>query len=288
MKKIKTSIEPDKLFDPVLMISILIFLLMFECHPTSGQDFSNYKVIQMNKAHLLIPAGYEINTQNITIVIHLHGKSQLVQDLFIKSKFPFPLITIHLGVFSSPYRIAFSDSNFLAAILNEAIRKIGNDKGVDLSSTKVNIILTSFSAGYGGIREILKNETYYQMISAIILLDGLHSDYAFESNRKIPNPEQMKDFLRFARDAVKFKKHFIITHSEIIPEGYSSTTETAQYLIDSTFTEKVFAERKWSDDFVQKYYAFNGYFRVFGFYGDKAKDHMQHLYNFHRFLELVK
>jgi len=278
----------QKTFSNRVVFLVPIVLLNLICFPVTGQNFSNYKLIHLNKAELLIPSNFDLDTQKITIVIHLHGKSQLIQDLYVKNNFSFPLITIHLGMLSGPYRIAFSDSNFLMSILNEAIEKIGNEKRTDLSSTKLNLIFTSFSAGYGGIREILKNETYYNMISAIVLLDGLHSDYVFNNERKIPNPEQMKDFLRFARDAIKFKKQFIITHSEIIPEGYSSTTETAQYLIDSTFTEKVFAERRWSENFIQKYYAFNGNFRVFGFYGDKAKDHMQHLYNLPFFLSLIK
>ncbi len=210
-----------------------------------------------------------------------------MQDAFIKTNINGILITIHLGMFSGPYRITFSDSNFLQTILDEALERIKENKGIDFSEKRLNIFFTSFSAGYGGIREILKYEKYYDKIKGIILLDGLHTDYVETEKGKVVNPIQMKDFLRFARDAVNFKKHFIVTHSEIIPEGYSSTTETAKYLIDSTATEIIFAERLYDNDFVQEYYAFNGYFRVFGFYGDKAADHMKHFYNLDKFLRML-
>lgn len=277
-----------KLF-PVYRIFFTIFvssLFAFQ-NVSFAQKDSTYKVFQLSKAQLLIPSNFICDTQKITLIIHLHGKPEFVQNLFLKTDLPYPLVTFHLGMFSGPYRIAFSDTNFLQSIINELIELIEKENHLKIKASNLNLIFTSFSAGYGGIREILKNEFYYSLTSAIILLDGLHTDYVLTDDRKLVNPDQMKDFLRFARDALKFKKQFIITHSEIIPEGYSSTTETAQYLIDSTITEKVFDERRWADEFIQKYYAFNGNFRVYGFYGNTAKDHLQHLYNLPQFLKLI-
>ncbi|MGB9665546.1 MAG: hypothetical protein ACPL25_11610 [Ignavibacteria bacterium] len=263
-----------------------IFTFTFYSYSSAQGDF-NQRIFQLKNAKLLIPLDFKVDSNKAIFIIHLHGKSEVVQKLYLESRLPFPLITIHLGMFSGPYRNAFSDTNFLLSTLNEAIDIIKKENQLKINSTKLNLIFTSFSAGYGGIREILKCKSYYDLTSAIILLDGLHTDYVLTNEGRFVNPDQMKDFLRFARDAVKFKKQLIITHSEIIPDGYSSTTETAQYLIDSTFTEKVFAERKWDDEFIQKYYAFNGNFSVYGFYGNTAKDHIQHLYNLPQFLKLI-
>lgn len=270
-----------------LVFLVLIFFFFAFPYKSFTQIDSTNKVFQLSKAQLLIPANFKVHKEKFTIIIHLHSKPEFVQNLFLQTKLPYPLITFQLGMLSGPYRLAFSDTNFLQSILKETIGVIEKEYQINIDFSKINLVLTSFSAGYGGIREILKSQSYFNLISAIILLDGLHTDYVVDGQRTFVNPEQMKDFLRFARAAVKFKKQFIITNSEIIPDGYSSTTETAQYLIDSTFTAKVFAERKWSDDLIQKYYAFNGNFRVFGFYGNTAKDHMQHLYNLPQFLKLI-
>jgi hypothetical protein len=277
-----------RLFDQhKLAFLVFIFFLLAFSYKSFTQIDSNHKVFQLSKAKLLIPSNFMADKEKITIVIHLHSKPEFVQNLYLQTNLPYPLITFQLGMLSGPYRLGFSDTNFLLTTLIEATDIIEKEYLIKVDFSKLDIVLTSFSAGYGGIREILKSPFYFNLISAIILLDGLHTDYLIDNQRILVNPDQMKDFLRFARAAVKFKKQFIITHSEIIPDGYSSTTETAQYLIDSTFTEKVFTERKWSDDLVQKYYAFNGNFRVFGFYGNTAKDHMQHLYNLPQFLKLI-
>ncbi|NPV10934.1 MAG: hypothetical protein HPY57_04000 [Ignavibacteria bacterium] len=277
-----------KKFIPFKLIALITIIMTFsDVKILSCQEINTNRTYQLQNGELFIPAVSELNKDKITLIIHLHGKTKFIEELYLRTNLPYPLISLHLGMLSGPYRIAFSDTNFLRKILDEALGIIKKETQKEVSSFKLNLIFTSFSAGYGGIREILKTKTYYEMTSAIILLDGLHTDYVYDNGEKIVNPEQMKDFLRFARDAVKFTKQFIITHSEIIPEGYSSTTETAQYLIDSTFTEKISAERKWADDFIQKYYAFNGNFRVFGFYGNTAKDHMQHLYNLPQFLKMI-
>jgi hypothetical protein len=271
------------------MKKLLVILLTLIFFSTAGksQETIEGKIFKLKVGELLIPSESVLNSEHIKIFIHLHGKGEVVQKAFVDSKINGILITIHLGMFSSPYRIAFSDSTLLDSIIHEAINLISTNFNKKLDYEKIRIVFTSFSAGYGGIREILKSERYYSKIDAIILLDGLHTDYVETENGKAVNPQQMKDFLRFARDAVKFKREFIITHSEIIPEGYSSTTETANYLIDSTKTERIFAERLFDDGFVQKYYAFNGNFRIFGFYGNQAQDHLKHFYNIDKFLRMI-
>lgn len=247
---------------------------------------SNYRVIPLKNGQLLIPSKYNNYSKSINLFVHFHGKTSVVQNEFLKSNADGFLITIHLGMFSGSYRKAFSDSNYFYTILNEALDKLKKETGLEVFSKELKIFLTSFSAGYGGIREILNYDNYYNMINGILLLDGLHTDYIETGEGRYVNPVQMNKFLRFARDAVLYKKQFIITHSEIVPEGYSSTSETAQYLIDSTGTQKIFAERVFDDNFIQKYYAFNGNLRIFGFYGDKAVDHMKHLYNIDKFLRM--
>jgi len=269
-----------------ILLQCLIFPFLSVVILFAQDTINSNRVIPLKSGELLIPSKHINNSKSINLFVHLHGKASVVQSAFLKSNIDGFLITIHLGMFSGSYRKAFSDSNFLDTILNETLNKLKEEMGLDVFNKELKIFLTSFSAGYGGIREILNYEKYYSAIKGILLLDGLHTDYIETEKGKSVNPVQMNNFLRYARDAVVFKKQFIITHSEIIPDGYSSTTETAQYLIDSTGTEKIFAERVFDDGFIQKYYSFNGNFRVFGFYGDKAQDHMRHFYNIDQFLRM--
>lgn len=270
---------------------LLFLIVLILLHSNSSESFSQNTrediIIKIENGEIFIPSNLEPTSKKLNLLVHLHGRFSVVQNLVKKSNFSGVLVTLHLGQFSSPYRIAFSDTNYFYSIISTIKNTLLDKLNLQIDDSKMNIYLSSFSAGYGGLREILKSENFYQRIKGIILLDGLHTDYVLFNNQRIVNPDQMKDFLRFARDAVSFKKHFIITHSEIIPEDYSSTTETAGYLIDSTNSERRFAERLFDNDFVQKYYSFNGYFRVFGFYGNQAKDHIQHLYNLDKFLKII-
>ncbi len=274
------------LIENIKNFTFLIYFLLF-CS-LWGQIINTHKIYSLKTGELFIPSDFNYSSDTLILFIHFHGKSSTVHDGFLKSRMRAILITIHLGIFSSPYQKAFSDSTLLDSILIEAIETIKTLTGKSYYHKKIKLFLTSFSAGYGAIREIIRHDRYYEKVDGIIILDGLHTDYVQVDSDRLINSAQMKDFLRFARDATKFKKHFILTHSEIIPEGYSSTTETAQYLIDSTSTEKIFSERMFDHNFVQKYYAINGNFRVFGFYGDTAKDHLYHLYNIDKFLNIIR
>src|SRR5690606_537585 len=88
------------------------------------------------------------------------------------------------------------------------------------------LILTSFSAGYAGIREILKTPANYERIDGVLLADSLHSNTGDPTRAT-----QMQHFLQFAREARDEKKIFLLTHSSIATSGYESTTQTADYLV---------------------------------------------------------
>ena len=61
-------------------------------------------------------------------------------------------------------------------------------------------------------------------IDGILLLDGLHTSYPFDATLMGP-------FLAYARRAVAGEKVMVITHSEIFPGTFASTTETTDYLV---------------------------------------------------------
>lgn len=75
-------------------------------------------------------------------------------------------------------------------------------------------------------------------------------------------------------------KRYLSFHTQrYFPETYSSTTETADYLLDSTNTNRIFAELNWENNFIQKSYAINGNLFVYRFYGNDGASHLTHLQN---------
>jgi hypothetical protein len=80
------------------------------------------------------------------------------------------------------------------------------------------------------------------------------------------------------------KKRFLITHSEIFPGTFASTTETADWLLDELRLART-AVLKWGPRGMQQLSeASSGGFELLGFAGNSAPDHVDH---FHALPEML-
>ena len=109
----------------------------------------------------------------------------------------------------------------------------------------------------------------------MVLLDGLHCGYGKETLDDL----QMEPFLRFARQAAAGQKFMFISHSSIIPPGYASTTETANYLIEKLGGWPQHGKPRGSDpwglDLVSRFDQVT--FHVRGYSGNDKMDHCAHI-----------
>ena len=223
-------------------------------------------------AQLFIPDYYQaLENGNITLVFHLHSASWAAENQVYRAEANAILFNIHLGAFSSPYQNYFTNQNNFQAIIDTISAELDRRQIVK-NPTVQHLIVTSFSAGYAGVREMLKQNVYYDQIKAIHLADGLHAT----SNVSIMET-QMQDFVRFARDARDQKKIMRMTYSSIPTPGYESTTSTANYLIEHIGAARISVNE---DDEIGTMYSRcdSGNFNLRGYLGDTADNHMQHLY----------
>ena len=69
----------------------------------------------------------------------------------------------------------------------------------------------------------------------VLLLDGIHASYVPEGKRLadggVIRAEDVDAYVKLAREAVAGRKKFLISHSEIFPGTYASTTECVDYLL---------------------------------------------------------
>jgi hypothetical protein len=134
--------------------------------------------------------------------------------------------------------------------------------------------ISAWSAGYGSVGEIINQSYGRRVVDVVILLDGLHSGY---SNGTLSEP-QMKPFVDFARESKAGRKFMFVSHSSIIPPGYASTTETANYLISKLGGRprkaRPRASDPWGLELISRYDA--GNFHVRGFRGNDQMDHCAH------------
>ena len=232
-------------------------------------------------ATLYIPAGTKFADDRIPILLHLHGAPSVVEPAVVAAGWPGVLIEFNRKGLSSVYAKPFADPSLFPRLLVNASAAV-KAKGLVADPKLGTIALSTFSAGFGGAREILKNPASFDRVDVVILADSLYCGYVGDVADHEVDPSLMKGFTRFARLAAQGKKTMVVTHSSQVPEGYASTTETATDLIKSLGGISVeFADaspnlgdgsalvRSWS----------KGRFRVFGYSGVGPEDHLRHLRN---------
>ena len=93
------------------------------------------------------------------------------------------------------------------------------------------------------------------------------------------NEAQLKPFVRFAYEARRGRKFMFVSHSSIIPPGYASTTETANYLISKLRGRPRKARRRRGDpmglELISRFS--RGNFHVRGYRGNDQMDHCAHI-----------
>jgi len=196
----------------------------------TGQVFNINKPI---RAEVCLPPNWKPQGASIDVLVHFHGEPWIVQQNFEESGLKCVLITVNYGGASSRYRALFEDPEFFDNLLDEALEKLKKEQAVPAEAQWGRLALSSFSSGYGAVREILLNAKYFNMTEAVVLADSLHSDFADSptSPTRGVNPAQLIAFTEYARLAADGRRTFLLTRSSILPETYAGTPETAAYLI---------------------------------------------------------
>jgi hypothetical protein len=167
------------------------------------------------------------------VVVHFHGH-EAVRHAFVEVARGAVLVGIDLGNSSGPYERAFEDPNAFTRLLAGITRGLVQNSGDPRAHIR-HLALSSWSAGYGAVRRILSRST--TGIDAVILLDSLHSGY---EPRTAGNPGSVHRVAGgpiapvgdFAARAAVGDVIFYLSHSQIVPPGYASTSEVADYIIN--------------------------------------------------------
>lgn len=235
---------------------------------------------QLSTGSLFVSAKFKPRDR-VPIQVHFHGASWLVEHHVHTHVPQTAVVTVHLGSGSRVYAEAFAAPDRLASLLDEAQRQLAV-----LTNRQVrwdSVTATSFSAGYGAIRSILQDPASYARVDRIVLADSLHASYAADvtPSRAVDLPVDeslLAPFIRFAADAAAGRKAMRITHSEVFPGTYASTTETADAILRSLGLPRRRVLRDGPIGMQQLSDARRGHLHVAGFAGNSAPDHMDHLY----------
>ena len=230
---------------------------------------------------LFIPTRLE-GRRHLPLFVHFHGGEWLPEVAAARDGH-FAVISVETGAGSSTYAKQFSDQTLFDRMLREASAK----SGVTFDS----IALTAWSAGHGAIREILQVPEYYSRVQSVLLIDGFHTGYAGGKPGPLESalePDHLEIFLKFARDAVAGRKRMIVTHSEIFPGTFASTTETTDWLV-SQLGLKRRAVLRWGPMRTQQLSEVRaGKFLLLGYAGNSAPDHVDQFHSLPEYLKWLR
>jgi hypothetical protein len=207
------------------------------------------------------------------LIVHFHGHEPIRKE-FVKTAKGIVLVGIDLGIGSGVYQQTFSSpvafTNLLASVEAAVAHHAGRP------SAKIRkLALSSWSAGYGAIEQILRQPAA-KKVDAVILLDSLHAGYTDEQAHALKT-EQLTPFVAFAKRASQKQTLMFMSHSSIIPPGYASTTEVADYVVHQVGGKPKKANRHdvLGLDMIDRFD--KGNFHMRGYTGDDKPDHCAHI-----------
>jgi len=229
---------------------------------------------------LFLPAGLKLRT-GLPVLFFFHGGSWLPEVAAVRNKIA--VVHIQAGAGSGTYSKLFDDPKRFMSLLEDAESKGGVRFGP--------VLVGGWSAGCGAVRQILKTPASYNRITGVLLIDGMHTDYADGNTGPLESqldPANLEIWLQLGRDAIAGRKRMVVTHSEIFPGTYASTTETADYLV-AQLGLKLRPVLKWGPMGSQQLSEVAaGRFRLLGFAGNSAPDHVDQLHSLPVYLKWLK
>jgi hypothetical protein len=250
-------IEPVQTFDPVL-------------------DTPKRSVAPGSRVVSLL-SGCRAVSKPYDLLVHFHGAPAVVESAFEHSGIEGALVIYNLGIgsgaYEDPYSVPGSYDRMLESV-TVAVREL-----CPTAAAPKRVALSGWSAGYGAILHIIDRAKDAARVDAVLLADGMHVGFEPTGKRQV-NALAMAPFTLFADEAIAGHKLFAVTHSSI-QTPYASTTETAEFLLD---TEGLPVDRREVPGprpgmtLISR--ADAGGFHMRGFSGDDKAAHCDHLFAF--------
>jgi hypothetical protein len=214
------------------------------------------------------------------LLVHFHGAAYVAEQAAAAQSQPFIAAVVNLGAGSGVYERAFSDPRTFGELRRRIAEELSQRRGAPVALD--DIVLTGFSAGCAAIREILRDPAAARAVRAVVLLDGIHTSYVPDGQVLAEggalDSARFESLVRFARLAIAGEKHMLVTHSEIFPGTFASTTETADWMLRTLGLERT-AVVEWGPGGMQRLSLVErAGFRLEGYAGNTAPDHIDHLH----------
>jgi hypothetical protein len=209
-------------------------------------------------------------TTSYDLLLHLHG-AEAVRKVLAPAGLPIVIAALDAGRGSQAYEQALYGPTALEPLLASVHRAVTEAWGT--SPERRHLVVSSWSAGYGGARQILRHHP--SLPAAVILLDSLHASYRADGSGL--ESKGLEPFVALAERAQRGTARLVLTHSEIRPPDFASTAETASFLLRSVGAQRRYAGLRSVAGLEHKTEVEQGGLVVRGFTGTRRADHCAHL-----------
>jgi len=237
---------------------------------------------------VFLPLGARSRTPRL--VIHFHGAAFVAEAAVARLGSSYIGATVNLAPGSGVYDRTFSDPAVYDSLLAGIAREVAVVMGEPVTFRRVTLV--GFSAGHGAIRAILRDARHFASVNGVLLLDGLHTSYVPEGTvlekGGTLDERNLEAFVRFGQAAIGGQKQLVVTHSEIFPGTFASTTETTDFLVQALGLRRT-PVLKWGPGGMQQLSEVRkGRLEILGFAGNSAPDHIDQYHGMPEFLRRVE
>lgn len=223
------------------------------------------------------------------LLVHFLGPAYIAVDAAMAADSTMVVAVVNLSPGSSAYEQPFRDPSTWRILTQRITAVVDSARGVPQALG--NAYLSAFSAGNGAVRAIVADSAAAAQVHGVVILDGIHTGYIPDrrvlADSGTLDPANLQSIRRLAERAVRGDVRLLVTHSEVFPGTFASTTETADWLLRTLALprEPVLA---WGPNGMQQTSeARAGGFTLMGFAGNSAPDHLDHLHALPRWLARV-
>ncbi|MFM8577232.1 MAG: hypothetical protein ACKOCN_00270 [Planctomycetaceae bacterium] len=261
--------------------------------PMTDQTRRHYRILRGEDPGLrftidsILPTPVEIfvparllGTAAAPLLIHFMGSTWLPPRAVAAMPDPVMVAAVHLGGgFASNARPFVTDSLRFQSMVAAIRQRLERESEAPRISA---VHLSAWSAGTGAVRAIVDAPANVALLSGVLILDGCHTSYLPEgrplADGGVLDTTGLLPFLTLARRAEAGTLRFVMTHSEVFPGTYASTTECADWLVERLALRRT-PELEWGPMGMQLLSRTrSGGFEVLGFAGNSAPDHLDHLH----------
>lgn len=210
---------------------------------------------------------------NLSLTVHFHGAAWFAIQEHLRRGLKEPLLAVYAGEGSSVYQRAFQDPDSWPTVLSHVMSELKTPANTQIG----HIDVTSFSAGYGAVRELLKQELPQKHIRRIILADSMYASFTSPED-KTPLKSQIEPYVNFAQAAIKGEKGFVITYSQVPTDAYANSAACGRELVKQLglkLTPQRTSDTQYPDYLLLETLDKGG-LHIWGYAGTDAQAHMTH------------